>query len=146
MTPISNIEKIIISSLFIASAIYQMVYFIRDDRTLNTDPKNRKFSAIWHLTGGIGRLVTCWLLFRAFGWEWGLSAAVILWIWFDGAINTWALNKEWWYVGTTAQTDRLLQWAGKKLHIDPRALNAAIKALAIISVLIILIHKISNYG
>jgi hypothetical protein len=136
------VEAIAVTVLYVLAAIYQMLYFLHDDRTPNTDNLSKKYSAVWHATGGVCRLIACWVIGRAYGWHWSFVAAVSTWIWFDGSINTWVLRKEWFYVGTTAKTDRFLRWAGTKLKVDPRSINGAIKALAVVIVLIYLIKTL----
>lgn len=133
------IEPILVTALMIVAAILQMLYFLKDDRTPNTENLNGRYSDVWHATGGIFRIAACWVIGRAYGWEFCYAALVATWIWFDGAINTWVLRKEWFYVGTTARTDRAIRWVGKKLRIDPRTVNAAVKGLVATYLLIYLI-------
>lgn len=134
-------EPVLITALLIIAAILQMLYFIKDDRTPNTEDLNKRYSEVWHATGGICRLLTCWVIGRAYGWDYCYMALVGTWIWFDGAINTWVLRKEWFYVGTTALTDRSIRWIGMKLKVDPRSVNGALKGLV---VTILLIHLIKQ--
>lgn len=73
---------------------------------------------------------------RAYGHGMGLLTGTTLWYFFDGAVNSWVLNKEWWYIGTTAWIDITQRKLASWLREDPRLISAILKhALLILSIL-----------
>jgi len=115
----------IITGLF--ALIMQMIYFIKDDRTNNNDPKNKGFNLRWHIAGGILHVWMYYIIHKLYGVEWGLLMAASTWLLFDGFINSYALKKEFWYIGATALIDKFQQWVGKITGVDPRGVSAFLK-------------------
>jgi hypothetical protein len=76
-----------------------------------------------------------------------------MWFVFDGAINTWVLKREWFYIGTTAQVDVAqrklaagIQWLlnliDKHTVVDPRLVSATLKvSFLLASIVFIVLHE-----
>jgi hypothetical protein len=125
----------------VAALIIQMIYFIKDDRTPNESPRDKLIKKLWHFAGGA---IHGWMYFviaDQYGAEWGLLMATCTWLLFDGFINTYALGKEFLYIGNTAFIDIVQQKAAKLLHIDVRLLTASLKALLFIAAIYSLFKK-----
>ena len=124
--------------------IAQMVYFIKDDRTENNDPKNKGFNLRWHMAGGLIHLWMYCVIYSLYGIRWACFAASLTWLLFDGCVNSFALNREFFYIGKTAIIDKAQQWAGKISGIDPRAISASLKLLFFFGSIISLIKNYVN--
>src|SRR4051812_47669219 len=111
----------------ITSLILQMVFFLRDDRAPNHTTEDLHYKWWWHLAEGAIHLWMGATLSFCFGVQYGLLMLSLLWYFYDGAVNTWVLKREWFYIGTTAQVDIAQQQLAKKLKVDPRTLSAVLK-------------------
>jgi len=132
-------EVIILIVTGIAALIIQMVYFLMDDRTANGTAQDRRLKLWWHAGAGA---IHIWMGYAvgsiANDWHAGFLMGALTWCFFDGAINTWVLHREWWYIGDTAQWDIAQRWVAGLLHIEHRAFSATLK-IATLAVSIILL-------
>jgi len=72
-------------------------------------------------------------------WRVGFLMGSLTWLLFDGFINTYVLNREWWYIGDIAQLDIAQRWAARKLHIEHRLFSACLKiGMLIISIILLI--------
>lgn len=73
---------------------------------------------------------------KAYGPGWGLFTGAAMWIIFDGAINSIALGKAWWSIGTTAWLDKAQVWLAGHLKQDPRTISATLKCILLVASII----------
>ena len=138
------IKPLLIILIGVFALIVQSIYFIKDDQTENTDPKNKGFNLRWHMAGGLIHIWMYYVTYLLFGTEWAYLMASLTWLFFDGCINAFALNKEFFYVGKTALLDKAQQWVGKVTNIDPRFVSASLKGCLLVGSIISLIQKLCN--
>ncbi len=115
----------IVTGLF--ALIYQMIFFIKDDRAVNHTKEDNGLKLNWHLAGGIIHGWMYYCISDSHGYRWGLLMASLTWLLFDGCINSFALRKEFFYVGKTAIVDRLQQGIAGVVSIDVRTISAILK-------------------
>ena len=143
------IKNLILVLSGLIALIAQSVYFLTDDRTDNTAKVDKKLKFGWHIAGGA---VHCWMYYTVYciaGLYWGLLMASLTWLFFDGAINTYSIKKEFFYVGRTALLDKLQQWLAAQVQtvkflkkVDARALSAFLKiSFVIISLTLLILHN-----
>lgn len=120
-------EPLILLTTLLIVLIAQSVYFIIDDRTVNHTPQDLKLKKYWHWAGGAIHIWFGYVMGRFFGWQWGLLTASTTWYFFDGCINSFALHREWWYIGTTALIDKVQRWAAKFFGIEHRLFSSILK-------------------
>lgn len=113
-----------------------MVYLLKDDRTSNNTTEDKTIKRYWHIFGGILHVWMGYVMEQAYGNGIGLFTGAIMWIFFDGAINSMVLRKEWWYVGSTAWIDIAQQQLGKWIHTDPRLVSAILKLSTLVVAII----------
>jgi hypothetical protein len=133
-----NLEAIALMLTGIPLLIIQMVYFLLDDRAENHTGLDLKYKKYWHAAAGGIHIWMGYVVGRIAGdWHAGLLMSALMWFFFDGAINTWVLKKEWFYIGTTAQLDIAQRWAADKIGFDdPRMFSAFLKmSLLFISII-----------
>jgi hypothetical protein len=106
-----------------------MVYFLKDDRSVNETETDLRIKKIWHLAN-LGLNIWCSVLLgRCFGWQWVPVTSSTIWVFFDGSVNRWVLNKEWFYIGTTAQVDIAQRKLANIFHLDPIVMSAILKIM-----------------
>ena len=134
-------EPIILIITGVAAMVVQMLYFILDDREENHTAQDRRLKKYWHAAGGAIHVWMGFVIGRHHGWQWGLLMGSLTWYLFDGFINTYALKREWWYIGETAWLDVAQRRIAIILKVEHRLLSACIKhAILILSI----IHVISK--
>lgn len=138
------IKPIVVILVGIASLIVQMIYFIKDDRTSNTDTKDKPFKIRWHFAGGLLHVWMYYTISEIHGKEWGLVMASLTWFMFDGCINSYALGKEFFYVGKTAIIDKAQQWIAMRVGIDPRLVSGVLKVSFLIASIFTVIKFYAN--
>lgn len=121
------LKIIIIIVVGVLSLIVQMLYFIKDDRTPNDAPKDKPYKLKWHVAGGVLHGWMYYVIADSYGYPWGCLMAALTWFFFDGVVNAYALNKEFFFIGTTALIDRAQQSTAKALRVDVRKLTAILK-------------------
>jgi hypothetical protein len=120
------IKIIILIVTGVLALIAQSVYFIKDDRTANTDPADKPLKTKWHIAGGLIHVWMYYVIADNYGLHWGLWMATLTWSLFDGFINS-AIKREFFFVGTTALIDKAQQWIAKRLGINVNLLSALLK-------------------
>jgi hypothetical protein len=142
------VKVIILIVTGVLALIAQSVYFLKDDRTANTDQKDKPIKIKWHVAGGV---IHGWMFFimaDSYGNHWGAAMASLTWLLFDGAVNTYTLHKEFFYIGNTALIDRAqreaTEWINKLLgthFIDPRLFSAVLKVgFVLYSIISLILH------
>lgn len=80
-----------------------------DDKLLESDSRNKEIEEEWHIIGAtifIYLTLTSWILY---GWEYILFTLSCFWCIFAGIVHRIGLNKPFFFVGTTAKTDKLIR-------------------------------------
>lgn len=129
-------EALIVGAIGVVATTLHMVWLLKDDRTPNHTVEDRKIKRYWHLLGGVLHLWIGYVMERAYGQGMGLLTAAMMWNFFDGAINTWVLRKEWWNIGSTALLDIAQAWLGKWLKEDPRTVSAVLKITLLLAAIV----------
>lgn len=106
-----------------------MIYFLKDNATPQTDPKNKRYNFNWHAAGGAIHLWMGITVAMLWGVHWGILMIAITWYFFDGAVNSWYLHREWFFIGTTAQIDVAQRKVAAWIDVDPRTLSAILKTI-----------------
>lgn len=107
-----------------------------DDKTPEDDPKNTKIQKDWHLVGG---LVFSYLALTAwYIWDWTyiLFTIASFWLIFAAIVHKVGLNKPPFFVGTTAETDKLIR---KLFPENPERGALIVKSTALILSILIII-------
>lgn len=120
------IKVIVLIVTGVLALIAQSVYFLKDDRTANTDPADKRLKRGWHMAGGLIHIWSYYLIADNYGLHWGLWMASLTWSLFDGFINS-AIKREFFYVGKTALLDKSQQWVAKRIGINVNLLSALLK-------------------
>lgn len=106
-----------------------------DDKTPEEDPKNKKIENKWH---GVGAALFIFLSITAW-YNWGYEYAPLMlssfWCLFGGIVHKVGLRKPFFFVGTTAKTDKLIREIFKK---NPETGSAILKIGVMILSLILL--------
>lgn len=80
-----------------------------DDKTPEGDASNLDLEEKWHVIGAclfIYIAATAWIFF---GWQYAPFTLLCFWSIFAGIVHKVALNKPFFFVGTTAKTDQLFR-------------------------------------
>lgn len=125
-------EALILLAVLLVALFVQSVYFLIDDRTENHTPQDLKLKKYWHWAGGAVHIWSGYVMYRLFGWQWGLLTASTTWYFFDGCINSFVLHREWWYIGTTAWLDIAQRKIADAINIEPRLFSAILKNIFLI--------------
>jgi hypothetical protein len=132
-------EPLILIITGIGAFIIQMIYFIKDERPNNT-PADKNY---WHIAGGVLHVWAGYAIARiTHDWRWGFLMSSLMWYFFDGCVNSFALGREWWYIGTTAIVDKVQRACAGYIHIEPRLFSACLKNAALILSIILLISHL----
>jgi hypothetical protein len=126
---------LIILNLVVSLGFYN-AYLLLDDKTDENNPINKSLEKKWHFIGAYLFLSLSGTIYF-FTREWKYIPFVLssFWLIFGGIVHVVGLNKPFFYVGTTAFTDKLLRYISAK---NPDITSAIIKlALLISSILII---------
>lgn len=134
-------EPLTLAVLFALCLSIQMIYFLKEENS-PVGPAKLKFKKYWHWAGGAIHIWGAYTIYRLAGWQYGLFTGSLTWYVFDGAINTYAFNREWWYIGTTALIDQVQQWIGKLFRTDPRLISAILKNVLLLFSLYLLIKTL----
>ena len=107
-----------------------------DDKTPEDDPNNVKIQKDWHLVGG---LVFSYLALTAwYIWDWTYIPFTIasFWLIFAAIVHKVGLNKPAFFVGTTAETDKLIR---KLFPENPERGALILKSSALILSILVII-------
>jgi hypothetical protein len=109
-----------------------------DDKTDENSEKNSQLETDWHIVGAALFLYLALTFWYTIGIQYALLAISGFWILFAGIVHKVGLNKPFFFVGTTAKTDKLLRkWFPK----NPYKASAILKISLFIATLIIIIIK-----
>lgn len=110
-----------------------------DDKTLESDPKNKEIEKKWHTVGAALFLFISASAWYFFGWQYILLGLSAFWSLFGGIVHKVGLNKPFFFVGTTAKTDLMI----RKVFPKKPELGSAIAKIGVLalSVLLIIIFK-----
>lgn len=146
ITYLSILEPVILMITGIGVIILQMIYFIIDDRQLNHTDQDKRVKKIWHVAGGLIHVWMAYVIYRLFNISWGLLTGISTWFFMDGFINSYALYREWFYVGNTAYLDRSVRYIAKILSIDPRIFSGIVKCIFLTLAILFVIFKTIQNG
>lgn len=93
---------------------YYNALLLLDDRTPNSDPNNLKIKNNWHAVGASLFLYLAGTAWYMFGWKYAPFSLSCFWTLYAGIVNEIALKKSFFFVGTTAKTDRIIRWISPK--------------------------------
>lgn len=124
----------------IGSLTAYMVLLLIDDRTANGTAKDADLKKKWHIVGGAIHLWGAVHVGLLFGWPWGVLCLSLLWLVFDGMVNKHALNREFFYVGTTAYMDRAQRWIATFLGLHYYTITIFLKSLFLFISTILVIY------
>lgn len=109
---------------------------LKDDKLSEDDPQNKKIESYWHFVGSlifIYLALTTWYVWDIKYIPLTLSS---FWCLFGGIVHKVGLNKPFFFVGTTAKTDKLLR---KVFPKNPELLSGIVKiATLVISILFVI--------
>lgn len=109
-----------------------------DDKTDENSERNPQIEQDWHIVGAALFLYLAFTFWYAIGIQYSLLAISSFWILFAGIVHKVGLNKPFFFVGTTAKSDRLLRkWFPK----NPETASAILKISLFIVTLVITIIK-----
>lgn len=100
-----------------------------DDKTSEDDPKNKQIELKWHLIGACIFIylsaTTCYL----WSWKYVPFSISSFWVIFAAIVHKIGLNKPFFFVGTTAKTDKLIRRFFPK---NPEKASAILKITSLI--------------
>jgi hypothetical protein len=128
----------------LALAMYNS-YLIEDSRIEDGTVQDRKSKRAWHCWGAVIFILLAGLGWYVGGWQWTLLTLSVFWLIFAGIVHAIALKKSFFYVGTTAVTDRMIRSMASFLNMKPVVLAAILKISAVvISVIFIILSAKSE--
>lgn len=89
-------------------ALYNSFLLI-DAWTSDINPDNKLIKDYWHSLGAVIMIylsTTAWYLF---GFKYFVFMMTNFWVLFGGIVHVFALNRPFFYVGTTAKTDKIFR-------------------------------------
>lgn len=126
---------LIILNLVISLGLYNG-FLLLDDKTDENNPINKSLEKKWHFVGAYLFLsLSMTIYFFTKEWTYILFVLSSFWLIFGGIVHKIGLNKPFFYVGTTASTDRLLRYISPK---NPEKLSFILKLLTFIFSIILL--------
>ena len=116
---------------------------LKDDKTPETDLKqNLEIEKDWHFVGAslfVYIALSFWISFNGF---YACFALSLFWLLYGGIVHTIGLNKPFFFVGTTAWTDKMIR---KVFSKNPELLSAILKILFLVISLILIINEKTIY-
>lgn len=109
---------------------------LKDDKMPEDDPRNKQTETNWHYVGAALFLYLSLTAWVAWGIEYVFFSLSCFWTLFAGIVHKVGLNKPFFYVGTTAKTDRLLR---QLFPQNPEKGSAILKLGTLIASLIFII-------
>lgn len=103
-----------------------------------------EYSKGWHFWKGVNQLIFFSIMFFLVGPRIAAMDLIIYWIMFDGLFSKTILKREFFYIGTTAQTDKSFRKLSSLINIpfknklSPYAITAIIKIGLLITSIILL--------
>lgn len=130
------ISILVLIGFFILLGLYNGL-LLKDDKIPENDPSNKQTEKMWHLTGAA---LFCYISIVAwyyFNWKYALFSLSGFWLVFGSIVHKVGLNKPFFYVGTTASTDKLIRRISSK---SPELVSGILKtSFFLLSLLLILL-------
>jgi len=106
---------LIISWLVIGVGLigFYNAFLLKDDKTPESDPNNKNLEKKWHFFGAtlfIYISLTFWYIGNI---EYVPLSLSLFWLLFGGIVHKVGLNKPFFFVGTTATTDKIIRKLSK---------------------------------
>lgn len=134
------IYYIIYFVLLVAALGWYNALLVKDDRMNEDDPRNANLEVQWHIAGGIVFFLIAWGAWKELGWPWAIFVLALFWLLFAGIVHITALGKSFFFVGTTALSDKIINWINNTFKIGHAEKVAMIlKTVTIIVSIILLI-------
>lgn len=112
---------------------------LKDDKTPEESEENKKLENQWHLVGALVFIYLGITTYMMWGWEYIPLTLSSFWLIFGGIVHKIGLNKPFFFVGTSAKTDRLLR---RFFPTNTEKKSAILKSVCfILSVLLIILKK-----
>lgn len=109
-----------------------------DDKTDENSDKNSQIESDWHIVGAALFLYLAFTFWYAIGIQYALLAIAAFWILFAGIVHRVGLHKPFFFVGTTAKSDKLLR---KWFPNNPERASAVLKLLVFAAALVLTILR-----
>jgi hypothetical protein len=140
---------------FVAQAIllgFYNAYLLADNRTADTASEDRRIKARWHFFGAAIHGCNALLGGFVFGWAWALFVLALFWGLYAGIVHKWGLEKPFFFVGSSAASDRLLwrlyfslgRYRVARLFPTMERFSATLKITTFVISLILLILGVSK--
>lgn len=111
---------------------------IKDGRLPLDDPKKLTIEGDWHYIGGAIFAYLSATAYSIWGWKYIPFALSCFWAIFAGLVHTIALDKPFFFVGTTAKTDKLLQkWFPNKAETASGVLKISMLVVSILLIFLL---------
>ena len=109
-------------------------FLLKDDKTPESDPNNKSLEKKWHFLGATLFVYISLTFWYIDGIEYVPLSLSLFWLLFGGIVHKVGLNKPFFFVGTTATTDKMLRGLFKR---NPEKGSAILKILFFITSLIL---------
>lgn len=114
-------------------------YLLLDNYTAEEDPKNISIKNKWHIIGSIIFLYISSTVWYLWGWKYIPFSLSCFWSIYAGIVHKIGLNRSFFFVGTTAGTDKIIRKISSK---KPELVSSILKiSLLILSVILLFIFK-----
>lgn len=128
----------IILLIQIVSWIYYQKFQFRERDLVASNPEaayeaNKK----WHIWKGLNHLSVYMAIWTGYGFLNALIFGFLFWTFFDILCNVIVLRRHIFYVGKTADTDRLFRWIGEKIKMKAEIVQFLTKCLILCILFII---------
>lgn len=121
-----------ITILFLAFGLYGAL-LLKDDKMSEDDARNAHLELQWHAVGAFVFLTIAYTFYRFIGVRAVPLSLSTAWLLFAGLVHVVGLGRSFFYVGTTAATDKIQQWLARTLHTSVQLLSAVLKILAYVA-------------
>lgn len=115
-------------------------YLLLDDKRPEDTAEDVHIDALWHLFGGIVFFLIAFTFYRFMGWKYALFSIAVAWFLYAGIVQLIGLQKNFFFVGTTAMTDKALQSVAKIIHANVYVLAGILKILFLAFTLYLILH------
>lgn len=120
-----------ILALFIALGLYGAL-LLKDDKLPEDHADNKRIEFWWHAAGAVVFVLLAYHFGEFFGWRYAPFCLACAWLLYAGIVHRIGLGKPFFFVGTTAVTDKAQQWIASKLRMNVRVFSCIVKSLALI--------------
>lgn len=98
-----------------------------DDKLPEDHVKNKRIEIYWHFVGALVFGIFAYTFYRFLGWRYVPLCFALAWLLFGGIVHVVGLRLDFFYVGTTAVTDRMQRWLASLLRLSSTTLSAFLK-------------------